>query len=85
MGKEPVQLGPREVLVTRVAAHPKREMVAIGYQDGMTLAVGIPDGKEIALRKNGSGPISALAFDVTGSRLAFGSETGEGGVIELDA
>ena len=28
MGKPPLQLGAREVLVTRVACHPSEEMVA---------------------------------------------------------
>ena len=31
MGKPPLQLGAREVLVTRVACHPREEVVAIGY------------------------------------------------------
>jgi hypothetical protein len=33
MGKPPLELGAREALVTRVACHPRQEMVAIGYAD----------------------------------------------------
>jgi len=83
MGKQPVQLAPREVLVSRVAAHPKRETVAIGYQDGMILLADIADAKETLLRRPGEGPVSALAFDAKGNRLAFGTESGAGGVIEI--
>lgn len=80
MGKQPLELGVREVLVTRVACHPDEEMLAIGYQDGMILAVRFADGKEALLRKAGDGPISALAWDAAGRRVAFGTEQGAAGI-----
>jgi WD40 repeat protein len=80
MGKEPLQLGVREALVTRVACHPGEEMLAIGYQDGTVLAVRFADGEEALLRPAGDGPISALAWDSSGRRLAFGTEQGIAGV-----
>ena len=76
MGKPPLQLGAREVLVTRVACHPKDEMVAIGYQDGMILAVRFADAEEAVMRRPGGGPVSALTWDDGGRRLAFGTEAG---------
>lgn len=84
MGREPTQLAAREVLVTRVASHPREELVAIGYQDGMVMLATIADAKETLLRRPGPGPVSALAFDQKGARLAFGTEDGAGGVITLD-
>jgi WD40 repeat protein len=84
MGKEPAQLAAREVLVTRVASHPREELIAIGYQDGMVMLATIADAKETLVRRPGGGPVSALAFDPRGSRLAFGTEEGAGGVITLD-
>ena len=60
-----------------------RETVAIGYQDGMILLADIADAKETLLRRPGEGPVSALAFDAKGNRLAFGTESGAGGVIEI--
>jgi len=84
MGKPPLQLGAREVLVTRVACHPKEEMVAVAYQDGMILAVRFVDAEEAVMRRPGGGPVSALAWDAGGRRLAFGSEQGEGGIIAID-
>jgi WD40 repeat protein len=81
MGRPPLQLGAREVLVTRVACHPKEEMAAVGYQDGMILAVRFTDAEEAVMRRPGGGPVSALAWDADGRRLAFGTEAGEGGIV----
>jgi WD40 repeat protein len=83
MGRQPLQLGAREATVSRVACHPREETVAIGYQDGMVLAVRFADAKEALLRRPGRSPISALAWDKAGSRLAFGAEDGAGGVIDV--
>ena len=83
MGKQPLELGAREVLVTRVACHPRDETVAIGYQDGMVMAVRFADAAEALLRRPGGGPVSALAWDGTGKRIAFGTEEGAAGVIGL--
>lgn len=83
MGKNPLQLGPRDRIVTQVACHPSEDVVAIGYDDGMVLAARFGDSAEVLLRKPGAAPISALAWDRAGVRVAFGSESGEGGVIDI--
>jgi WD40 repeat protein len=83
MGKAPLELGAREVPVTRVACHPREEVVAIGYQDGMVLAVRFADANEALLRRPGEGPVTALAWDGKGRRLAFGNENGQAGIIDL--
>ena len=83
MGRQPLQLGAREVVTTRVACHPKDEMVAIGYQDGMILAVRLADAQEALYRRPGQSSISALAWDRNGRRLAFGCEDGSAGVIDI--
>jgi WD40 repeat protein len=83
MGKSPMQLGPRDRLVTRVAAHGSEDVVAIGYDDGMILAVRIADQAEVLLRPPGSSPISALAWDKPGVRLAFGCEDGAAGIVDI--
>jgi WD40 repeat protein len=82
MGRAPLQLGAREVLVTRVACHPKSETVAIGYQDGMILAVRFADSQEALLRRPGGSPVSAMSWD-GGERLAYGCEDGGAGIISL--
>lgn len=84
MGQQPLQLGVRsDSLVSVVACHPSEEVCAIGYQDGMVLAARFSDGAEVLLRRPGEAPVSALAWDRRGGRLAFGTEAGEAGVISL--
>ena len=83
MGKSPKVLSPSEHRISAVAAHPKQEVCAIGYEDGMMLLTRIEDGAEILARHPGPAPIAALAWNGAGTRLAFGTEDGEAGVIAL--
>jgi WD40 repeat protein len=83
MGKEPRLLAPSEQRVHVVACHPKQEIVAVGYGDGMVLFVRIEDGAEILARKPGAAPVSALAWSATGRFLAFGTEDGAAGILDL--
>lgn len=86
MGKAPLELGTRgNAMVTAVACHPAEDVVAIGYQDGMMLAVRFADAKEVVLRRGGKGAISSIAWDAEGRRAAFGSETGDCGVVDISA
>jgi WD40 repeat protein len=84
MGKAPLELGTRgNAAATCVACHPSEEIVAIGYNDGMVLAVRFGDQKEVLLRRPGKGTITAMAWDEDERRIAFGSETGDCGVIDI--
>jgi WD40 repeat protein len=84
MGKAPLELGTRgDTMVTCVACHPTDDVVAIGYADGMVLAVRFSDQKEGLLRRGGKGAISALHWNTKGMQLAFGSEAGDCGIIDL--
>jgi WD40 repeat protein len=86
MGKAPLELGTRgDSMVTAVACHPVEEMLAIGYQDGMILAVRLSDSREAVLRRAGASPVRTMGWDGKGARLAFGSESGEAGVIDIAA
>ena len=86
MGKAPVELGTRgNTMVTAVACHPTDEIVAIGYADGMILAGRIADLKEVALRRGGKSAITSMGWDAHGTRLAFGSEEGDCGVVDITA
>ena len=84
MGKAPLELGTRaNALVTCVACHPSEDMVAVGYEDGMVLFVRFADQKEALLRRPGQGAISSMAWDKKGERLAFGSQAGDCGIINI--
>lgn len=85
MGKAPLQLGARDRAVVRVACHPREEMVAIGYDDGMVLAARFADAAEALLRRPGGGPVSALAWEGSGRRLLVGTEEGEASLVDLTA
>jgi WD40 repeat protein len=83
MGKQPLLLAPAAQNVTTVACHPKQEVVAVGYADGLILLVRVEDGAEIIAKRPGAAPVSAIAWDAAGQMLAFGCEDGEAGVIQL--
>ncbi|OLL53655.1 WD40 repeat domain-containing protein [Bartonella henselae] len=86
MGKAPLELGTRSnVLVSSVACHPSEEIVAIGFNDGMILCAHFRNGKEALLKGYGKSAISALNWDQKGHNLAFGSENGECGIINITA
>lgn len=84
MGKAPLELGTRgDAQVTAVAFHPTDEILAIGYADGMVLAARCADQKEVLLRRGGKGPLTDMGWDREGRRIAFGSEAGDCGVIDI--
>jgi hypothetical protein len=45
--------------------------------------VRLQDGAEILVRKNGSEPVAALAWNAKGTLLAFAAEDGDAGLLEL--
>jgi len=81
--KPPRILAPAQVQADVVACHPKQEVVAVGYADGLALLVRIEDGAEVLARKGADAPIAALAWSASGAALAFGAEDGAAGVIDL--
>ena len=83
MGKQPRMLAPYNKRAVAVACHPKQEIVAVGFEDGLIMLCRMEDGAEILARKPGSAPVSALAWDPSGARLAFGTEDGEAGIADL--
>jgi WD40 repeat protein len=83
MGKQPLLLAPSEHRIEAVACHPRQDVVAAGYSDGMTILARIDDGAEILAKKPGDAPVSALAWSADGMLLAWGTESGEAGVIDL--
>ncbi|WP_176082502.1 WD40 repeat domain-containing protein [Martelella sp. HB161492] len=86
MGKAPLELGTRaDIMVTSVAFHPSDEVLAIGFIDGMVLAVRLADEKEALMRRPGKGAITGMSWDPSGKRLAFASDAGDCGIIDLSA
>ena len=85
MGKPPLELAAGGVLVTRVACHPQQDVVAAGFQDGVVLLVDIATRRILPAVPPGRGPVSALAWNASGTMLAYGTEEGHAGLLDLAA
>ena len=83
MGKEPAMFAPGPSRISAVACHPKNEIAAVGYEDGMVLLTRLSDGAEILVKRPGGGKVSALSWAKAGSTLLFGNEGGAAGVVTL--
>ena len=83
MGKDPLMLAPAEHQVSAVACHPQKDVIAAGYEDGLVLLIRATDGAEVLARRPGGSPVSALAWNAKGTAVAFGTEDGEAGIVDL--
>jgi WD40 repeat protein len=83
-GKAPRECGVRAAKVTQTAFHPASPVLAAAYEDGCILLIRLSDASELLARRAvpGSG-VTALAWDKTGRRLAFGCADGQAGVLNL--
>src|SRR5205814_4728416 len=83
MGKAPQVMAQTEHQVEAVACHPGQPVTAVGFADGMVLLVRNDDGAEVLAKRPGDAPVTALAWSAEGTLLAFGTESGEAGVLDL--
>lgn len=86
-GKPPLEVGTGiGELVTQVAVHPGRPLVATGFGDGQVAICELTPDREsraIRLRPAGGGRVSALAWSRDGTRLATGTDAGMLSVFDL--
>lgn len=84
MGKAPTELaGGDGVLCTMVACHPNQEVIAAGFGDGLVLMAEVASGRVVPIAPPSGSAVSALAWNGTGTRLAFGTEGGFAGLLDL--
>jgi len=83
MGKQPRMLATSKARVSVVACHPAQPVVAAGYADGNVLLVRLDDGALIAARQADAQPVTVLGWNATGQMLAFGTESGDAGLLVL--
>jgi WD40 repeat protein len=76
MGKQPIQKGLGAGLSTVVCCHPTRLQVATGFADGLILLSAIDGDNDQQIRPANDDPITTLAWDAKGQRLAFGTRDG---------
>ncbi len=86
MGKQPTELaGGDQVLCAQVACHPQHDVVAAGFGDGLVLLVEVASGKVVPVAPPTGHAVSALAWNATGTKLAFGTEGGFAALLDLAA
>lgn len=90
MGKAPLMLAESKgALVTQVAFHPRDDLLAVGYSDGVVALARLADDGTLLLDDgqgcDGGGYITALAWNDAGTRLGWGSETGRIGILDMTA
>ena len=86
MGKAPTELaGGDGVICTRAICHPRDDMVAAGFNDGLAVLADIATSRVLPVAPGGHGPVSALVWSPSGAHLALGTETGFAAVIDLSA
>src|SRR4029077_46518 len=83
MGRQPTILARAESRVAVVACHPRQPVVAVGHADGAVRLVRVEDDALILAREADGQPVSALGWNETGQALAFGTESGDAGVLAL--
>lgn len=84
MERAPLDLGwGFEGVVTMVAAHPRHEVVAAGYEDGTAILVQLGQLAPVLVKHPGGGAVTALAWSADGRDLAVGTEDGLVGVLQL--
>jgi len=85
MGSTALEAGaPRgEVLVSAVACHPRRDVLALGYADGAVALASFDEDGARVLRAAGRGAVTSVAWHNGGERLAYGCDSGECGVLEV--
>jgi WD40 repeat protein len=84
MGRPPTELAQRpDILCTRVACHPQHELCAAGFADGAVVLADIAAQRLLPVVAPGDGAVSALTWNLAGSVLAFGTETGFAGLVDM--
>ena len=83
MGRQPKILARAATRVVAVACHPRQPVIAMGYADGGVKLVRTEDDALIQARAPDGQPVTALNWDRVGQTLAFGTETGAGGILAL--
>ncbi len=85
MNKPPREVAARRARVARVAFNPKALLLALGFEDGWILLVRLNDGSELLVRRSedGGAPVTALAWNGDGTRLLFGTQDSQAGLLTL--
>lgn len=84
MGKAATVAGELGAPVAALACHPKMAFIAAGAMDGEIALVPIPQGRPYLVEVPHDAQVTALAWSADGALLAFGTEEGRAGVVDLE-
>jgi WD40 repeat protein len=86
MGKPPMEMAAGDgAIVKRIACHPEHEVCAAGFDNGLLVLADISREQILPICGPGRGAVTALAWNATGSHLAFGTETGFAGTVDFSS
>lgn len=74
---------PGLVLINAVATSPNRNLVAVGYANGLLSLAEIGQPSEILLREDTGAAITAMAWSPNGSYLALAGSDGSAALVEF--
>jgi WD40 repeat protein len=84
MGKGPIEFtGPDQALVTAVACHPRQDILAAGFENGLVLLFRMDDAADILVAPANGSAVTSLAFSTDGKQLGFIRENGSIGLLNL--
>jgi len=84
MGKAPLELaGGDGIICNQVACHPKEEMVAGGFADGLVVIADVGSSRIVPISPPDHGAVTSLTWSPDGHRLALGTETGFAAIVDL--
>jgi len=86
MGKNAFEFGQRPgFLVTCVSAHPKRPLIAFGYDDGDVRIAEVPGGRTVVVREPDEDKVTNIAWSPDGAAIGIGTAEGTVGLIDLSS
>ena len=71
------------VLIEKIAAHPDRDLIALGTADGAVSIARIGQPEEMPLRQADGSPVTALCWSADGVHLAIGTAAGNAALVTL--
>jgi hypothetical protein len=71
------------VLIEKIAAHPRRDLIALGMADGAVAITRVGQPEEMPLRHADGSPVTALAWSADGLHLAIGTAAGNAALVTL--
>lgn len=84
MGKNAFEFGKRPgYLVTFVSAHPKRPLVAFGYDDGEVRVAEVPGTRMVIVRETNEEKVTNIAWSPDGTVIGVGTAEGAVALIDL--